>query len=171
MIFNLIKVAEFMIIEIFGVLSSVKQHIHIMRFVIPRIAAIARSFGVNLKTTATEEIEEYIKEGNEWKHNKNTLNELFKYCYIIDARVAVIIQPYIVTLNYNHPCADAYRVVQSYCQTSDVPVINAFEYFLGLDAFKLWITHFDGHPNAQGHALIANAAFDLIKKNNLLNEK
>ena len=152
-------------------ISYLMQHIHVIRFVMPRIAAIARSFGMKLKTTATEEIEEYVNEGKKWTDGKNTLNELFKYCYNIDARVAVIIQPYIVTLNNNHPCAGAYGVVQSYCQKSNVPVINAFEYFLGLDAFNLWIHPFDGHPNAQGHALIANAAFDLIKNQKLLNEK
>ena len=151
--------------------SYLIQHIHVIRFVMPRFASIIRSFGVKLKTTATEEIEEYIQEGKKWKKTKDILKELFKYCYNIDANVAVVIQPYIVTLNNNHPCVDAYRVVQNYCQNSNVPVINSFEYFLGLEAFKLWIHPFDGHPNAQGHALIANAAFDLIKNQNLLKGK
>ena len=38
----------------------------------------------------------------------------------------------------------------------------------GLNAGKLWINSFDGHPNAAGHTYIAKAALDLIRDNHLV---
>jgi hypothetical protein len=76
--------------------------------------------------------------------------------------------PYIVELTDMHPCIGAYQVVVNFCEEQDVPVINAFHYFRGLKARELWINAFDGHPNVDGHLLIAKAAEDLIKNSQLI---
>lgn len=152
-------------------LADIKAHFHLLRFVLPRIAALARSLHIKVETTATAEIHEYVTEGPAWKENQSTLRELFNVCRQNDCDLGVIVLPYVVQLTDDHPCIVAYQVVIDFCRSNNVPVVNAFGYFRGAEARKLWINAFDGHPNSQGHALIAKAAADLIKKNDLFSER
>jgi lysophospholipase L1-like esterase len=39
---------------------------------------------------------------------------------------------------------------------------ETYDYFRGRDALSLWVTPFDPHPNAEGHALLAQAALDAL---------
>jgi hypothetical protein len=139
-----------------------------LRFVLPRIAAVARSLHVKVETTATAEIEEYVTEGPRWKENQSTLTELFDVCRQNDCDLGIIVLPYLVQLTDDHPCIVAYQVVIDFCRSNNVPAINAFEYFRGAEARRLWINAFDGHPNSQGQAFIAKAAEDLIKSSRFL---
>lgn len=151
-----------------GILESAKEHLHLLRYFLPRVASLARSFHIGIKSTATAEVQEYITEGPAWKQNQDTLRELFGLCAKMHWRLGVIVLPYIVELSDRHPCIGAYQVVVDFCRSQDVPVVNAFDYFRGLNAIKLWINAFDGHPNLEGHALIAKAAADLLKNERLL---
>ena len=155
-------------ISLLSILSDAKRGLHILRFVLPRIAAVARSLHVKVETTATAEIEEYVTEGPRWKENQSTLTELFDVCRQNDCDLGIIVLPYLVQLTDDHPCIVAYQVVIDFCRSNNVPAINAFEYFRGAEARRLWINAFDGHPNSQGQAFIAKAAEDLIKSSRFL---
>lgn len=151
-----------------GILDSAKEHIHLLRYFLPRVVSLARSFHIGVKSTATAEVQEYITEGPAWKQNQDTLKELFGLCAKMHWRLGIVVLPYIVDLSDRHPCIDAYQEVVVFCRAQGVPVVNTFDYFRGLNARKLWINAFDGHPNAEGHALIAKAAADLVKTESLL---
>jgi lysophospholipase L1-like esterase len=146
------------------VVYAVKNHVHLLRFILPRIAGLLRWLGIKVKTTVTTEIEEYVDGGAAWRGNQQTLKAMFQYSRAIGARVGVIVVPYVVQLDEMHPAADAYRAVVMFCESEHIPVVNAFDYFRGRDAQELWINVFDGHPNAHGHRLIAKAAEDLISE-------
>lgn len=151
-----------------GIADCAKEHIHLLRYFLPRVASLARSLHIGIRTTATAEVQAYISEGPAWKQNQDTLREMFALCAEMHWRLGVIVLPYIVELTDEHPCIGAYQVVVNFCKSQDVPVVNAFHYFRGLKARKLWINAFDGHPSAEGNLLIAKAAFDLITSGGLL---
>jgi hypothetical protein len=100
--------------------------------------------------------------------NQKILKELFAFCRENNYKLGVVIVPYMVELTQNHPCIEAYNVVANFCKINEIPVINSFDYFLGLNAQSLWINMFDGHPNSKGQEIIAKAAFNLITKDGLI---
>jgi lysophospholipase L1-like esterase len=151
-----------------NMLLSIKYYSHLLRFVLSRVAAFARNFNLNIKTTATMEISEYTAAGPAWIKNQKTLKELIEFCHKLNAVLGVIVVPYIVQLTNDHPCADSYQIVVKFFKSNNIPVVNAFEYFKGLNPRKLWINAFDGHPNRKGHEIIACAASKLIINENLL---
>jgi hypothetical protein len=146
---------------------SAKDYIHLLRFVLPRLAAVARALNIPIVTTVTREKSEYTDNGEAWKKNQVLLKELIAVTKNLEAKLAVVILPYMVQLNDKHPTLEAYIAAQRFFQSLHVPTVNAFEYFKGEDAGTLWINPFDGHPNARGHKLIAQAAADLILAHHL----
>jgi lysophospholipase L1-like esterase len=150
-------------------LRSADSHFHLLRLLLPRMAALARSVGFHqVPSTASAEVEEYLTDGPAWRENQKTLKELFALANTWHWRLGVVVVPYVVDLTDRHPSLDAYQVVVDFCTSKNVPVVNAFDYFRGREARRLWINLLDGHPNAEGHVLIAKAANDLIVSRHLL---
>jgi len=149
---------------------SAKDYIHLLRFILPRLAAVARALNISVVTTATREVTEYADNGEAWRKNQILLKELIAVTRNLEAKVAVVILPYMVQLNDKHPALRAYNAAEQFFGSLQVPTVNAFEYLKGEDAGTLWINPFDGHPNALGHKLIAKAAADLIMTRHLVEE-
>lgn len=145
-------------------LERLKRHLHLLRFLLPRLAGAARALGLPVKTTATAELADYTGGSPAWQRNQATLQELFAIARSGGAAVGVLIVPYMVALDRSHPLIPAYDAVYRFCVSSGVPVVNSFRYFMGRRAGALWINAFDGHPNAAGHALLAAAAGELVAK-------
>ena len=145
-----------------------KHHSALLRLLLPRLAAVARTLGLSVKSTATAEIGEYVNDGLAWKHNQETLQRLFGTAQSVGAAIGVLVVPVLVQLNDHHPPAPAYETVMRFLTANRIPTINAFDYFKGHRAGDLWINIFDGHPNAAGHVLLAHAAYDLVAKTRVL---
>jgi len=147
-----------------GVLTALGAHIHVLRFMLPRIAAIARSLHWHGRTTATAELAEYVGNGPAWQRNQQALGELITYARSLGAATGVLVVPYVVQLNAEHGPAPAYEVVMRFVDAMGVPAENAFEDFKGQNARDLWINAFDGHPNARGQMLMEHAAGRLMER-------
>ena len=145
-------------------LAAAMRYMHLLRFAMPRVAAVARALGAPLRTTATAEVADYVGNLPAWRRNQATLLQVAEAARLDGARFGVLVVPYMVELNDRHPPAPAYETVLRFCQEHHIPVVNAFDYFKGLRAGALWISPFDGHPNAAGHRLLARAAADLVVK-------
>jgi lysophospholipase L1-like esterase len=144
--------------------AGAERRMHLLRFLLPRLAAVARPLGLPVKTTATAEIGDYVANEPAWQHNQQTLQEVFKAARSMGARIGVLVVPYLVALNDRHPPAPAYQAVLRFCATNGIPAVNALDYFKGHRAGHMWINAFDGHPNVAGHTLLAQAAADLVAK-------
>jgi lysophospholipase L1-like esterase len=149
-------------------LVDMKRHSALLRLLLPRLAAIARSLGVSVKSTATTDLSEYVNDGPAWKHNQETLQCLFGAAQSVGAAIGVLVVPNLVQLNDHHPLTPAYETVMRFLTANRIPAVNAFDYFKGQRAGSLWINVFDAHPNAAGHVLLAQAAYDLTAKTRVL---
>lgn len=145
-----------------GPLYSIRDDIHLFKLLLPQAARLARTVGLEVKTTATQEVEDYVGNGATWRRNQAALMELRELCRHLDAELAVIVLPYFVQFKSRHPALHAYETVVEFFQYNDVPVVNAYDYFAGSRAQGYWINAFDGHPNADGHLVLAKAAEDLV---------
>lgn len=143
-------------------LDQVRRHLHLFRFLLPRLAGVARALGLPIRTTATAELGDYVGDSPAWQANQRVLQQLFASAHSTGVPVGVLIVPYVVELDEHHPLVSAYDEVLRFCASQKVPAVNAFEYFKGHNAGTMWINPFDGHPNAAGHALLARAADELV---------
>jgi hypothetical protein len=150
---------------------SLERHVHLLRLILPHFARLARELGLGVQTRATREIDEYVNDGPAWQENKRTLESLIEYARDLDSELAVLVLPYMVQLDERHPPLPAYEAVVNFFRSRSIPVINAFDYFRGQDAASLWINLTDGHPNAKGHLLAAQAGLDLLRQTDSLTDE
>ena len=147
---------------------NLREHLYLARLLLPQLAGVARWLHLPIKTTATAEIADYVENRESWRRNQVTLDQFIALTKTLHARLGVVVVPYFVSLNENHPVLPVYAVAVDFFRSRGVPAKEVFPYVEGLNAGKLWINSFDGHPNAVGHAYIAKAALDLIRDNDLL---
>jgi lysophospholipase L1-like esterase len=152
-----------------GILQSwnLREHFYLARLLLPQLAGLSRWLRLPIRTTASAEVTDYVENSEAWRRNQSTLDQFIAFTQSIHARLGVVVVPYFVTLNQKHPALRAYAVAENYFSSRGIPVADAFHYVQGLNARKLWINRFDGHPNAIGHSYIARAVLDLIRDNNL----
>ncbi|MQA28692.1 MAG: hypothetical protein GEU82_02475 [Luteitalea sp.] len=150
-------------------IDSARERSHLVRFLLPQVAALARAAHLAIETAVTAEVHEYVADGPAWKDNQLVLLQTIDYARTkLGAEVGLMVVPYVVQLTERHPPATAYDAVMKFSASHGVPAVNAFDYFLGHRAGALWINLFDAHPNATGHALMAQAASDLLVRGGLL---
>ena len=147
---------------------NLREHLYLARLLLPQVAGIARWLHLPIKTTATAEIADYVENRESWQQNQVTLDQFIALTKALHARLGVVVVPYFVALNENHPALPVYKIAVDFFRSRGVPATEVFPYVEGLNAGKLWINSFDGHPNALGHTYIAKAALDLIRDNHLV---
>ena len=86
-----------------NILRSLREHIHLLRLILPQAARLARAGGVDIKTTATREVSEYTQGTSLWQENQANLLELDDFCREINAELVVVVLPYFIQLNESHP--------------------------------------------------------------------
>ena len=85
--------------------------------------------------------------------------------------VVIMIVPDIHELTPETPFRDLYARMASAFRKLDIPTINTFDEFrehFGTDVSKLWIQSDDPHPNASGHALMADILYNYLVEANPL---
>ena len=70
----------------------------------------------------------------------------------------VFVHTHLFHLNRFHPFRRHYEAVSSAARERSFHVIQSLPYFVGHDINKLWFHLADSHPNAKGHALLADAS-------------
>lgn len=145
-----------------GMLFGLREHLHVLRVIMPQAARLARAIGWDLKTTSSVEIDHYVGNSQAWQKNKQNLLDLAALAHELDAKLAVVVLPYIIQLNDRHPPRPAYDEIVSFLESEGIPAVSAFDYFMGMNERGLWVSMFDGHPNAEGHQIMASAATDLL---------
>ena len=69
----------------------------------------------------------------------------------------MLIHTELAQLRFAHPFAGAYAELERLARERGLPVIPSFPVHRGRDSAALRLSALDGHPNAHGHALLAEA--------------
>ncbi len=81
----------------------------------------------------------------------------------VDARFAMIIFPVLFDLTPTYPLKDVCDEIARFAQANEIPVLSLLPAFMGRDAEALWVSPFDQHPNAAGHAVAADAMIPFVQ--------
>ena len=100
----------------------------------------------------------YADDSAAWRQTRDLIAAMRDRCRADGVPFLVMIVPDIHDLSPGTPFAPLYAKIDTAFRQLDLPVLNAFAPFqqrFGADVTKLWIQSDDPHPNAAGHALMA----------------
>jgi lysophospholipase L1-like esterase len=107
----------------------------------------------------------YGDNSDAWKQSLGCLAAIRDIVQKDGVPLVIMIAPDIHDLSPDTPFRGLYAKMESAFQKLDIPTINSFDEFqkhFGTDVPKLWIQSDDPHPNARGHALMADILYDYL---------
>ncbi len=95
-----------------------------------------------------------------WVDCQTALRELSTICQERDIPLLVMLIPELHQLGEDYPFADVHQKVATIFDEQPVEVLDATSAFTGEDPPTLWVSRQDAHPNAKGHAILAEALYN-----------
>jgi hypothetical protein len=127
----------------------------------PYLADLAESLNINGGTdlyTAVNRLKPFKDELYFW-----ALERIARFC---DEKEIELVIMYMGVLIYEPDASRRSKAkIMPYLTTHDFNVIDLYDVYDGQDKAALMIAPWDDHPNAKGHALLADAIFREMKKN------
>jgi lysophospholipase L1-like esterase len=109
---------------------------------------------------------DFYKDDNEaWKKTQQCLAEIRQVTRTDGVPFIIMLIPDIHDVSQNSPYRDLYTKMEAVFNKLEIPTINTFDAFqkeAGNDVSRLWIQSDDPHPNAKGHALMADALYGYL---------
>lgn len=133
----------------------------LLRFLWPRWVSLRNALW---RPEGSEESWLHERYGNpkHWRRIAAGLDHLARLARRRDTCAVVLVHTDIAQLRFFHPFTDIYEQVGKAARERGLAVAQSYPYFRGRDARDLRVSVVDGHPNARGHALLAQALFDTL---------
>lgn len=97
-------------------------------------------------------------EQKEWRSAQYNVLQIRDAAVSRGAAVGFVIYPILVDLDREeYPFQDICDRLERFAVENDLPVLNLLDAFRGRHGPDLWVSSFDQHPNAAGHAIAAEA--------------
>lgn len=93
----------------------------------------------------------------EWRAAQRNLRALRDRARARGIPVGLAIFPVLVNLDDAYPFQPICELVERFARESGLPVLDLLDAFRGLPDAELWVSSWDQHPNARGHAVAAEA--------------
>lgn len=113
--------------------------------------------------------DKYDKSGTEWQKERQSLERLFKLAQDHNIPVLVVIFPWLNYFDENHPFQHIYNELISVCNQNNVKSLNIFDKLKGTNPQDIWLSFEERRPNEQGHKIVANAIYEKLIEEKLLN--
>lgn len=134
---------------------------HLLRLLWPRWISLRNTLLLPEGTEEQRMLERYA-DPRYWRRVTGALDRLADMARRRDACAVVLVHADVSQLRFLHPFTDLYEQVGRAARERGLAVAQAFPYYRGHDANALRVSVIDGHPNARGHALLAEALFDAL---------
>jgi lysophospholipase L1-like esterase len=141
------------------------------QFLRTRGAALARRLGVRVETATSRYAALYAARGPAWRSCEDALRAARGACAARGARFAVVVLPFIVSLDETHPMTAAHRQVDAFCRAEAIPCLDLLPAFLGHSAARLSVSPVNNHMNAEGNRIAADAILGWLVASGLIEEE
>ena len=102
------------------------------------------------------------EETREWKRAKANLQYIRSESNRLRAEFFMVIFPVLFELGEEYPLESAIQEIIRFAEEEQMTNLSLLPAFRGRSAFELWVSPLDQHPNAEGHAIAANAIFEFL---------
>jgi len=141
------------------------QHSYLAAFVFDRWSQVKLRFGGNYKDLFTFYSELYQDDSPAWAMTKQHVQEMREASEKAGAPFVIVITPDIHDLSPGTPYKALYDKIEKTFSGMGIRTVSTFDAFqkeFGGDVSKVWIQADDPHPNAKGHALMANVLYQYM---------
>src|SRR3989339_601652 len=110
----------------------------------------------------------YQESQESWQLVRKSLEDLKRAAVSGNTAVLIVVYPRFEKLEAEYPYREVHEMIVRQCKALEIPVLDLFETFKGMDAGKLRLSErkWDWwHPNAEGNELAAQAIHDFLKQN------
>ncbi len=102
-------------------------------------------------------------EGEPWSQFQRKLEQLNQQCRDRNARLLVVLFPFLTALGENDPFLPAYAKMREHCEQLNIPCLDLTPVMTNHQREGLVVSRFDAHPNERAHALAAEAITPAVR--------
>lgn len=124
----------------------------------PRLGMVLRPLGFKGFGQVGEVKDKYVDSNPQWRGVQQALLEMQRLTAERGAELVVMIIPAMAKFDdATYPLKEYHRAVAGFCRDRGIRHLDLLPAFWGLDGTRFWIHATDGHPNAEGQRIIAEA--------------
>jgi lysophospholipase L1-like esterase len=141
-----------------GAALWLKQHSLFVAWLSPRLGNALRPLGVKGFGQVGEVKDQYTDTNPHWRRMQEALLEMKRVTGERGIELVVMIIPAMARFDEaTYPIKEYHQAVSAFCRSNGIRVLDLLPAFWGRDGTRYWISATDGHPNAQGQKIIAEA--------------
>ena len=135
-----------------------KQHSLFAAWLSPRLGNALRPLGVKGFGQVGEIKDQYVDSNPNWRRMQEALLEMKRLTAERNIELVVMIIPAMAKFSdATYPIKEYHQAVAAFCHRNGIKVLDLLPAFWGGDGTQYWISATDGHPNAAGQKIIAQA--------------
>jgi hypothetical protein len=145
--------------------SAILRHSFLAAFLFDRWSQVKLRFGGEFQDLFTFYNNLYAADSPAWRETQQHVQAMRDACARGGVPFVVVITPDIHDLSPGTPYKALYGQIQAAYQRSGIPTISTFDALqsaFGKDVSTLWVQSDDPHPNARGHAVMADVLYRYI---------
>jgi lysophospholipase L1-like esterase len=136
----------------------VKQRSKFADWLSPRLGNALRPLGVKGFGQVGEVKDQYVDTNPNWRRMQGALLEMKRLTAERGIELVVMVIPAMANFTEaSYPIKEYHQAVAGFCDAHSFKCLDVLYAFWGLDGTKFWISATDGHPNVEGHRIMADA--------------
>ncbi|MEZ4588127.1 MAG: PQQ-dependent sugar dehydrogenase [Gemmatimonadales bacterium] len=138
------------------------RHVYLYRYL--RDALDRRKVGELYSTALTRAYTGDSTETVEWQAAQRNLLAMKELAERQNAKFALVIWPILAELDGPYPFQAICDVLEDFARRNGIPVHNMLPDYQGEEPRSLWVSMYDQHPNAKGHAIAAKSVDPFVRE-------
>lgn len=135
-----------------------KQNSLFFAWLTPRLGIALRPLGLKGFGQVGEVKDKYVDSNPRWQRVRAALLEMRRLTAERGAELVVMIIPAMTRFtDAVYPIKEYHRAVARFCAENGIRYLDLLPAFWGLDGSRMWISATDGHPDARGQRIMAEA--------------
>lgn len=135
-----------------------KKHSLFAAWLSPRLGNALRPLGVKGFGQVGEVKDQYVDTNPNWRRMQEAVLEMKRLTAERNIDLVVMVIPAMANFtDAAYPIKEYHQAVSAFCQRHGIAVLDLLPAFWGRDGTRFWISATDGHPNAEGQRIIAEA--------------
>ena len=144
--------------QVNGAWLWLKQHSLFVAWLSPRLGNALRPLGFKGLGQVGEVKDQFVDTNPNWRRMQEALLEMRQLSAERGIELVVMIIPAMAKFSdATYPIKEYHQAVAGFCRSNGIKVLDLLPAFWGGDGTQYWISATDGHPNAQGQKIIAEA--------------
>ncbi len=135
-----------------------KKHSLLVAWASPRLGGLLRPLGFSSLGQVGSVKDQYVEGNPQWQAVRAALLEMQRLTRERGIELVVMIIPAMARFDdAAYPIKEYHQAVAAFCRGQGIRTLDLLPAFWGMDGTRFWISATDGHPNAQGQRIIAQA--------------